>query len=452
MVKRILLVPLLALVSLVLLVPTTYAESAFDNAWQQTNTLKVSPPTAYSNVIPETDITLNYMSYIMDSPIISQDDKDWLQTCLSSPTGQWYVTQEYSNIPGQASVDVVCGYSSGTNFTFGIYDGAQYLVMNAPTYSAHQYLIQAYPNGYSSTPPGIYGVVAGSNPQAFVSISQPLSNGNNYKGFLANGTIVYPSGYEGPTIPSTYNPVTPVDVTFSYKVQGLILQVHSTTDLEGVSLCQWVFDTNPATEVTSDISEELTPDCSDQLYTYAQTGTYYVKMQVTKDGSVSEAYVSLKIDGTSYSGSASASGGTTDTGYENCGSTDIPCVLRNFVRWVFVPDFSSLGVIFSSLQQTLRDHLGFLWYPFDWLVTTYTKAGLASGVCYVNTSDIPGTSSGATFFGHTFNLNLCQAQTEFPSIWNISVFFIQAVTVFGLIFGLYRRLEYILMERPRETR
>ena len=94
----------------------------------------------------------------------------------------------------------------------------------------------------------------------------------------------------------------------------------------------------------------------------------------------------------------------------------------------------------DDLGKTLSGKLGFLWYPFEWIFKLFTQFTRSANTCSFGASGIPFADINGRFFNNRVHLSVCSAERDLPQVYNVSVFFIRIITVFGLLYALYRRI------------
>ncbi len=116
----------------------------------------------------------------------------------------------------------------------------------------------------------------------------------------------------------------------------------------------------------------------------------------------------------------------------------------NFLRDLFIPALPDLKGPFNQLSDALSKKLGFLFYPFKWFIQLFQALINATSSCSIDTSQVPGANANGLFWGCPVRLSVCSAERDLPQVYNVSVFFIRIVTVFGLLYSLYHRLVNLL--------
>jgi len=116
----------------------------------------------------------------------------------------------------------------------------------------------------------------------------------------------------------------------------------------------------------------------------------------------------------------------------------------NFLRDLFIPALPDLKGSFNQLSDALSKKLGFLFYPFKWFIQLFQALINATSSCSIDTSQVPGANANGLFWGRPVRLSVCSAERDLPQVYNVSVFFIRIVTVFGLLYSLYHRLINLL--------
>lgn len=116
----------------------------------------------------------------------------------------------------------------------------------------------------------------------------------------------------------------------------------------------------------------------------------------------------------------------------------------NFLRDLFIPALPDLKGSFNQLSDALSKKLGFLFYPFKWFIQLFQALINATSSCSTDTSQVPGANANGLFWGRPVRLSVCSAERDLPQVYNVSVFFIRIVTVFGLLYSLYHRLINLL--------
>lgn len=116
----------------------------------------------------------------------------------------------------------------------------------------------------------------------------------------------------------------------------------------------------------------------------------------------------------------------------------------NFLRDLFIPALPDLKGSFNQLSDALSKKIGFLFYPFKWFIQLFQALINATSSCSIDTSQVPGANANGLFWGRPVRLSVCSAERDLPQVYNVSVFFIRIVTVFGLLYSLYHRLVNLL--------
>ena len=116
----------------------------------------------------------------------------------------------------------------------------------------------------------------------------------------------------------------------------------------------------------------------------------------------------------------------------------------NFLRDLFIPALPDLKGSFNQLSDALSKKLGFLFYPFKWFIQLFQALINVTSSCSIDTSQVPGANANGLFWGRPVRLSVCSAERDLPQVYNVSVFFIRIVTVFGLLYSLYHRLVNLL--------
>ena len=111
---------------------------------------------------------------------------------------------------------------------------------------------------------------------------------------------------------------------------------------------------------------------------------------------------------------------------------------------LLIPSLPDLKTPFGQLSDSLSKKLGFLFYPFKWFIQLFQALVNATSSCSIDTTQVPGANSNGLFFGRPVRLSVCSAERDLPQVYNVSVFFIRIVTVFGLLYSLYHRLVNLL--------
>lgn len=116
----------------------------------------------------------------------------------------------------------------------------------------------------------------------------------------------------------------------------------------------------------------------------------------------------------------------------------------NFLRDLFIPALPDLKGSFNQLSDALSKKLGFLFYPFKWFIQLFQALINATSSCSIDTSQVPGANANGLFWGRPVRLSVCSAERDLPQVYNVSIFFVRIVTVFGLLYSLYHRLVNLL--------
>jgi len=121
------------------------------------------------------------------------------------------------------------------------------------------------------------------------------------------------------------------------------------------------------------------------------------------------------------------------TGKFDCETWDITCKIKNIftgiadtftavgnaivdgITALFSVDTTTMGYEFDQLKEFLIDKLGFLAYPFEWIIDTLdglyggivADGSWGTGFCAIDEFDW-GFDSG-TFFGSNININWCSS-------------------------------------------
>jgi len=118
-----------------------------------------------------------------------------------------------------------------------------------------------------------------------------------------------------------------------------------------------------------------------------------------------------------------------------------------WVKWLVVPQSSYFEDFFTSLTTFMTEKLGFLLYPFEWVLQTVDTlqndppGGAGRDDCYLFID--------ATFFGYEpeggWNLNIACAMHDLsPAFWNGFTSLIKALTFMGLLAMLYRQYQSVV--------
>lgn len=181
--------------------------------------------------------------------------------------------------------------------------------------------------------------------------------------------------------------------------------------------------------------------------------------QYAEDYELGWTYVHLKVDGSIQSGDT-RDAECNEIGYckpksqyEDCSKYAgnivdlVGCWVRNaliwflsFIKWLIVPSTSDLQRSVDDLGKTLSSKLGFLWYPFEWILKLFTQFTRSANTCSFGVSGIPFADINGRFFGNRVHLSVCSAERDLPQVYNVSVFFVRILTVFALLYALYRRI------------
>lgn len=336
-----------------------------------------------------------------------------------------------------------------------------------------------------------------SNPQdSFYLISSQPRNTPNYgydrKLFLSTAVVNYPAGYSGSTVPQNYK--IPYDYYVHFKVENQYnvnfsakyTKVKTEPAQDNPPKPQKVFwliqdpdkissNTGFPTTICSDYIDADKPfterNCPNvqfekKKYLFKSEATHVFDDEENASAELTFKTTTQKVDFNTMMkyDTEKCEPGALDVGeavncaapseYEDCDIEDLACHLRNFgVRLkhifydLFVPDFAVLEERFATLNANLRDRLGFVWYPFDWLGLTFNSLTQSTASCHRGTiPSIPYSSNlgNGKLFGSNVNLNPCSLQNQLPIMYDVVVFIFRALTVFAIIIALNHKYRTFL--------
>jgi hypothetical protein len=152
----------------------------------------------------------------------------------------------------------------------------------------------------------------------------------------------------------------------------------------------------------------------------------------------------------------SGSGSGTGT---SCSALDIACKLRSAwdgvtdtfvavgkaivagIASLFMPDSSQTKADFDDLSNFLTQKLGFLTYPFTFIIDVFTSFGSTSNNWCTSSSC---SKNFGNLFGGNYTINLNQPATTMPTIWNWFLAFVRGITVLGLILAIRRKYQGVI--------
>lgn len=189
-------VPLFALFSSALLIfyfsPSASAASAYDDNYVTTDSVTAKNPVCANGI----DVTNNWATIIQNSEHPSANDA-WTALSNAFDNGRWGVSEWYS--PG-------AGYQGP--IIFFTEDDSLYL-----DWTSIQYGVYAFGNNIKvitleqKNDCETVDIASYSSSEPFAYVSQSDSNPRNL--FVYTDHPNYPSGYEGPEVPDSYNPPAP---------------------------------------------------------------------------------------------------------------------------------------------------------------------------------------------------------------------------------------------------
>jgi len=144
---------------------------------------------------------------------------------------------------------------------------------------------------------------------------------------------------------------------------------------------------------------------------------------------------------------------------QTCAALDIACSIKSVFRKVedtfiavgqaivngiailFKPDTASIQADFNSLSTFLNNKLGFIAYPFTFLVDVFNAfSGTSNNWCTTSSC----TKDFGTLFGHDFIVDLNAPQIAYPTLWAWFKNFIIGVTVLELLIAIYGKYKAII--------
>jgi len=305
---------------------------------------------------------------------------------------------------------------------------------------------------YMSSSCGITVNVSHSSSSRYAVATYQPNDDYRYKPYLVFWDYDIPEGYEGDIPPdSGVDPELGV-TAFNYFVTDKKVKVENKTpNLRGDEQCRWFVDTNPD-EVTNASDEYIfNRSCTDKPdYIFTDYGYYELGLRITYpnglDG-VSEqttwdAYKTLHIDGSTFSGGADVHGDFVpfDPLLETCDPLDIPCHLRNLgatlldgLKTLFIPNMDYLRNLLDTFAEGLQSQFGFLYTAFEMLVQWLNSLLTVNPDCTVGLGN-------ETFFGVPLSYNFCTFENAAPVIYNTLATTTRLIIAAGFVFVAYRRM------------
>lgn len=287
-----------------------------------------------------------------------------------------------------------------------------------------------------------------------------------------------PLGYEGQPIPNAPPAQTQVIYpTLNYQVSGKKLTAQYKENVPQAKQIDWFIykaddSWNSITPSIYNKSKQISKD-KNLVYEFDKKGKYYLAVEVhnpapwspiPEEYDVRVVMVPLEIDGSNFEGSTddpSCNDGMCEqySPYLDCSefSGSFPfginggefpdiingfgCQLTNFATSIkimltalFVPDETNTEFLFNLILDGFKSTLGFIYQTVEFVVDFV-------GSFLFPSDDISICNwSFGNIFNNNFKLNICSFQQQFPAQFSTVQFMIQALTVFGLLTGLY--MEY----------
>lgn len=292
---------------------------------------------------------------------------------------------------------------------------------------------------------------------------------NKWTNFLAvNVDPNYPPDYAGTPIRDTYQPKTSLYPQITYSVEDKTITARYSGSEPCIKWLKWTVQNSagtlgtPQTLATSDEFKYTVNSGYQEYWLYADPTGVMLPSGNTCGDEYQLQVMSLKlnIDGSSFTGSTdnlecsdSPDGSATfcmpPPQYEDCSvyGVDIVggigCAFNNFgvllkslLTTLFLPKPGDMSVIFGRFETLLTEKLGFLWYPFDFVIQSL-NALVASGT--YNCQLFPS----AQFFGGNFNPNMCYVEQRWPSLWLLLQNVARAVLLVTLISLFYKKYKEV---------
>lgn len=141
-----------------------------------------------------------------------------------------------------------------------------------------------------------------------------------------------------------------------------------------------------------------------------------------------------------------------------CGLTEVSCwihqaftgvqntlvsafqAIAGFIANIFMPDAATVQSDFTAFQTFMNNKLGFLLYPFTFMVDLFNGfSSSANAWC----TDSSCTKDFGTLFGAHFNINLTQVKTTMPTFWTWFTGMMRGLLVLGLLIAVREKYKSI---------
>ena len=136
----------------------------------------------------------------------------------------------------------------------------------------------------------------------------------------------------------------------------------------------------------------------------------------------------------------------------SCSLTDIACIITkaytgiqntlvgvftaftNVFTTLFIPDAGLIKTQFDQFNTFMTNKLGFISYPFTFFINFFNSFTTSGGFC----NDTSCIVSAGNFMGSPYQVNLTQAKTSLPGLWNLLTTIARALLVLGLVYSIRR--------------
>jgi hypothetical protein len=115
--------------------------------------------------------------------------------------------------------------------------------------------------------------------------------------------------------------------------------------------------------------------------------------------------------------------------------TSVGKALLSGIASIFAPDGTQLQSDFNAFNSFMTAKLGFLLYPFQFLVNLFNAFNSSSSWCTASSC----TKNFGNLFGHPFTLDLNAMATVMPTMWSWFLGLIRGTTVLALVLALRRK-------------
>jgi hypothetical protein len=116
--------------------------------------------------------------------------------------------------------------------------------------------------------------------------------------------------------------------------------------------------------------------------------------------------------------------------------SSVALAIAGFIAQIWLPDGDQITTDFNEFQSFLVNKLGFLTYPFTFIVDMFTAFGNTTN-SWCNTNSC--SKNFGNFFGKSFTLDLNAPATVYPTLWAYFLNLIRGITVLGLILAVRQK-------------